>query len=83
MLRVPSETLKAYKSLLATRKTPKTLYFHYQKWLRYYLDFCYKYHFPAHDRDGIMTRHNRHNGIIGTDLLVKKIHPLGSCGLYI
>ena len=41
MLRVPSETMKAYSSLLATRKTPKTLYFHYQKWLRYYLDFCY------------------------------------------
>jgi hypothetical protein len=25
----------------------------YKKWLRYYLDFCEKYHFPAHHRESL------------------------------
>ena len=51
MIRVPTETLRAYSSLLASRNTPKSLYFHYQKWLRYYLDYCHKYPCPAHEPD--------------------------------
>ena len=53
MLAVPADVLKAFTSLLASRKTPNNLFFHYQKWLRYYLDFCYKYHHIAADSDSL------------------------------
>ena len=41
MICVPTELLKQYTQLLGKRNTPKDLYFNYQKWLRYYLDFCH------------------------------------------
>ena len=53
MFSVPAKTLKAFTALLARRNTPKNLFYHYQKWLRYYLDFCHKYHFSASDSDNL------------------------------
>jgi hypothetical protein len=29
---------------LTSRSIPDALRYHYKKWLRYYLDFCQKYH---------------------------------------
>jgi len=29
------------------------LHFHYLKWLRYYLDFCYKYDFKQSDKESL------------------------------
>jgi len=45
MLNVPFETIKAYQSFLVERSVPDSDRAQYQKWVRYYLDFCHKYHF--------------------------------------
>ena len=53
MIRVPAELLKQYTDLLGKGNTPKGRYFNYQKWLRYYLDFCHKYHFSHREKDSL------------------------------
>jgi hypothetical protein len=46
MLNIPSELLKRYVAFLERRAVPSSLYNDYQKWLRYYLDYCTKYGLP-------------------------------------
>jgi hypothetical protein len=38
---------------LQIRAIPGALHGAYQKWLRYYLDFCQKYHFPPKQRKSL------------------------------
>jgi len=33
-----------YGAALAKKEVPLPAHFYYRKWLRYYLDFCLKYH---------------------------------------
>ena len=48
MIQIPQEILTPFESLLVQREVPKNYHSYYKKWLRYYLDFCYKYqHNPS------------------------------------
>jgi integron integrase len=43
MLQVPAQVVSRFQKLLFDKSIPKASHFHYQKWLRYYLDFCNKF----------------------------------------
>ncbi len=57
MLVLPWDLTKKFQTLLAQAGIPVNERPYYQKWLRYYLDFCHKYqlepaekrHFPSFD----------------------------------
>ena len=42
-----------FEALLLKRGIPLKIRFHYEKWLRYYLDFCQKYHYDRSKRETI------------------------------
>lgn len=44
-MNIPSE--------IRARTVPYKYHNHYKKWLRYYLDFCHKYHFPDSKRESL------------------------------
>ncbi|MRR34298.1 integron integrase [bacterium] len=44
MLQIPNAILGAYVAVLIKRNIPLKEHSNYKKWLRYYLDFCSKYH---------------------------------------
>lgn len=46
MVSIPPALMLKFDEQLQIRAIPGTLHGAYQKWLRYYLDFCQKYHFP-------------------------------------
>ncbi len=46
MLTIPSALLTQFEAYLRNKAIPNSLQGAYKKWLRYYLDFCQKYHFP-------------------------------------
>lgn len=46
MLHLPSALRTAFETCLRNAAIPKPAHAAYTKWLRYYLDFCQKYHFP-------------------------------------
>nr|WP_170180156.1 site-specific integrase [Desulfoglaeba alkanexedens] len=49
MLAIPSALQLKFEGHLRNMAIPDNLHGMYQKWLRYYLDFCHKYHFqPNH-----------------------------------
>ena len=41
---IPSEIKILYDAALVKKGVPLPAHFNYRKWLRYYLDFCLKYH---------------------------------------
>jgi integron integrase len=43
MLQVPAQVVSRFQKLLFEKSIPTASHHHYQKWLRYYLDFCSKY----------------------------------------
>jgi len=45
MKEIPAEIRVLYDALLVRKKIPKKSRFYYTKWLRYYLDYCFKYGF--------------------------------------
>jgi len=47
MLQVPSELQKNFDNLLNRKAVPVRYRPYYKKWLRYYWDFCHKYHHPV------------------------------------
>lgn len=53
MLAVPFELQTQFGELLQKRQVPKSFIGYYQKWLRYYLDFCAKYSFPSIQRESL------------------------------
>lgn len=46
---VPKAMIGPYDALLGAKKIPRSAFPYYRKWLRYYLDFCQKYHFDPSD----------------------------------
>ena len=49
MLAIPSTLQKQFEKYLISKAISNTSHGVYKKWLRYYLDFCRKYHFsPEH-----------------------------------
>ena len=55
MLAIPFDIVKSYQPLLVKRSIPSSDLANYQKWLRYYLDFCRKYQFKADDRNSFSS----------------------------
>jgi len=53
MRSVPTNLAKNYSILLVSRGIPSKNHYHFQKWLRYYLDFCHAYQFISNDRDSL------------------------------
>jgi hypothetical protein len=47
MLAVPSSLPAQFEEHFGNKRVPTRLHGVYKKWLRYYLDFCQKYHSPA------------------------------------
>ena len=50
---IPPELQVQFEEHLAKRLIPNGLHGVYKKWLRYYLDFCQKYHLPAARAQGL------------------------------
>lgn len=50
---IPAVLLPAFKERLRQASVPERAESDYQKWLRYYLDFCFKYRHPPRDPDSL------------------------------
>jgi len=59
MLPLSSEVVHAYDAALAQRKISSDERNHYKKWLRYYLDYCHKYHFSPADQQSFSHFHKK------------------------
>jgi len=59
MLPLPPVMLRAYDALLAQRNVVGGERNHYRKWLRYYLDYCHKYHHDPADRMSFSVFHQK------------------------
>jgi integron integrase len=53
MLTIPSALQTQFEVCLRNKALPKHTHGLYKKWLRYYLDFCQKYHFPPGHEDSL------------------------------
>jgi Phage integrase, N-terminal SAM-like domain len=53
MLNLPSALRTAFEMCLGNAAIPKSAHAAYTKWLRYYLDFCQKYHFPHAQKESL------------------------------
>ena len=51
MIPIPPEIKILYDAALIEKGPPLPAQFHYLKWLRYYLDFCFKYHHEPARKD--------------------------------
>jgi len=50
---IPAEIKILYGAALAKKEVPLPAHFYYRKWLRYYLDFCLKYHYEISDKESL------------------------------
>ena len=50
---IPAEIKTLYNAALGKNDVPLPAHFHYRKWLRYYLDFCLKYHYEISDEESL------------------------------
>jgi len=53
MYDMPSDLRVQFDAFLNEKGIPKNFHYHYKKWLRYYPDFCHKYHFPESEPDSL------------------------------
>jgi len=53
MKKIPSDVKNPFDALLVKKTIPEKIHVHYRKWLRYYLDFCNKYHFNQSDKKSL------------------------------
>jgi integron integrase len=53
MKSIPTELLRRFREVLPKRGVTQYERGYYEKWLRYYLDFCAKYHHRDRDRDSL------------------------------
>ncbi len=54
MIQVPPTVLASFEACLAPKNLSENRCGHYKKWLRFYLDFCSKYHRDANKSDSIV-----------------------------
>ena len=55
MLAIPVYLAKKYETLLVQNNIPVNLRSYYFKWLRYYLDFCDKYHLEPNEKNNFLA----------------------------
>lgn len=53
MLAIPVEIQSIFHRTLINKSIPVKYHSHFKKWLRYYLDFCYKYNHPASEHQSL------------------------------
>jgi len=53
MKETPAEIRVLYNALLVQKKIPEKSRFYYKKWLRYCLDFCFKYGFNQSNKESL------------------------------
>ncbi len=53
MLVIPAALQAQFEEHLRNRAVPNRLHGEYKKWLRYYLDFCVKYHFSPFQKESL------------------------------
>ncbi len=53
MITVPFELQRRFEKLMQEKAVSNQLWWQYKKWLRYYLDFCQKYNFPAAQQNSL------------------------------
>ena len=54
MLAIPSALRAQFEGLLRNPMVPVNAHSSYLKWLRFYLDFCRKYHFSHGEKESIV-----------------------------
>lgn len=52
-MHIPQNIKTGFDSLLIYKEIPGKDHNNFRKWLRYYLDFCNKYHFPASKKESL------------------------------
>ena len=50
---IPPEIQAPYERLLFDKAIPRMDHPFYKKWLRYYLDFCVKYHYESSSKESL------------------------------
>ncbi len=53
MIQVPGALLTRFEACLAAKNISENFRVHYKKWLRFYLDFCSKYHRDANKTESL------------------------------
>jgi len=53
MLQIPPKIRAWFNIMLIQKNIPKSAHTDYRKWLRYYLDFCHKYHFDNSKKESL------------------------------
>ena len=53
MEKIPTKIQARYESLLIDRAIPRIDHPFYKKWLRFYLDFCIKYHYESSNKESL------------------------------
>jgi len=53
MQAIPLELQTKFEGHLRRKAIPDPLIWFYRKWLRYYLDYCAKYHFSSRDQNSL------------------------------
>jgi integron integrase len=53
MIKLPSEIVQKFDSLLSEKSLPDKSKFYYRKWLRFYWGFCHKYQHKIFDTDSL------------------------------
>ena len=53
MLQIPPKIRAQFDTMLIEKNIPKSAHADYRKWLRYYLDFCHKYHFDNSKKESL------------------------------
>ena len=76
MIIPPSNIQKIYQSILDKSSVLKTLHIYYNKWFRYYWDFCHKYDKPVDDQNSLTLFTNKlfkYNLMFDSCRFIKKI----------
>ena len=53
MLQISPKIRTLFDTMLIEKNIPKSTHADYRKWLRYYLDFCHKYHFDNSKKESL------------------------------
>jgi hypothetical protein len=66
MEQIPAKIQAPYELLLFDKAIPRMDHPFYKKWLRYYLDFCVKYHYESSSKESLpyfiqKLRHKKQN----------------------
>lgn len=53
LLNIPQDITVKFDPILIQKKIPESEHNNFRKWLRYYFDFCKKYHYPESKRESL------------------------------